>query len=352
MYMDSTEARKFCSNVLEAVGCPLVDADIIAKIIIDANVDGIDSHGISRLPIYVKRLKENRINPQPKITWEKRKGVLIVDGDNGIGQIVTHKAMQEALNLASDQGIASVVIRNSNHFGQAGYYCKQAARQKAFCMITTNSPKGIPPLGGKEAYFGTNPIAFGFPYKEEPVIVDMSSSIVARGKIILAAKNNQSIPEGWAIDQDGRSTTSAKEALHGAILPFGGAKGYALALSMEILAGILSGAAFGPHVQSIYKEHDMHANVGHFFIVSQVSHYMDYDRYEERMEQMMAEIKDVPLVEENEEIMIPGERKRKEAIKRLETGIPLSAEVYNELVRLSEDLNITFPECVENMENI
>jgi LDH2 family malate/lactate/ureidoglycolate dehydrogenase len=343
MKIQVEDALNFCIEAFKSVGCPAEDAVIASEIIMDANLDGVDSHGISRLPIYIKRVEEGKINSKPDIRIEKKQSVLLVDGDNGIGQVVAHKAMKEALSLAKEQGVISVAIRNSNHFGQAGYYCKQAANEEAFCMITTNSPKGIPPWGGKEAYFGTNPIAFGFPTRKHPIIVDMSSSIVARGKIILAAKNNEPIPDEWAIDHEGRPTTQAAEALKGAVLPFGGPKGYALALSLEVLAGILSGAAFGPHVNSIYEDHNERANVGHFMIVSDIRHYMNYSSYLDRMNLMISEIKSIPQSEGVEEIMIPGERKREKASLRLEEGIPLSEEVYAELSRLANALQIKLP---------
>ncbi|WP_018924999.1 Ldh family oxidoreductase [Salsuginibacillus kocurii] len=332
------EARSFTKDIFEAAGCPTEDAAVAAEIIIDANVHGINTHGISRVPIYVKRLLEKRINPSPEVTFERQGSVLVVDGDNGLGQVVMHKATQEALKQVKEHGIMSVAIRNSNHFGHAFYYCNHIARDRTFCMMTTNSPKGIPPWGGKNAYFGTNPIAFGFPASQSPIVVDMSSSLVARGNIILAAKNNETIPEDWAIDKDGNPTTDANAALEGAVLPFGGAKGYALALSLEVMAGVLSGAAFGPHVNNIYDDQADDANVGHFMILSEINHYMNEEMYFDRIDQMIQEIKEVPKAEGYEEIHIPGERKQIKAEKTLNQGIEVSDEVYEELKQLSEQL--------------
>ncbi|MDQ0337952.1 LDH2 family malate/lactate/ureidoglycolate dehydrogenase [Caldalkalibacillus uzonensis] len=338
--IDADQARQFCHDAFMSVGFKPEDARIASEIIVDANLDGLDSHGISRLPIYIQRLKEGRINPHPEVTIHHNGNVMLVDGDNGLGQVVTYKAVETGWPQAKEHGLVAIAIRHSNHFGQAGYYCKLATQHHLFCMLTTNSPKGIPPWGGREPYFGTNPIAFGFPTDGPPVIVDMSSSIVARGKIILANKNKETIPTGWAIDQQGRETTNPAEALKGAVLPFGGAKGYALALSMEILAGILTGAAFGPYVQSIYEQHAGEANVGHFILLSNVSHYLHYNEYLKRISQMSDEIKAIPLREGADQIYIPGERKRITATRRIKEGIPLSPEVYAELNHLAATLGI------------
>ncbi|PSL46904.1 malate dehydrogenase (NAD) [Salsuginibacillus halophilus] len=338
MYLPLEEAKSITKDVLQAAGCPERDADIAADVLIDANLHGVNTHGISRLAIYTKRLLEGRINPNPQIQVEQKGGVLLVDGDNGLGQVVTYKAMEEAIARVKEQGIVSVGIKNSNHFGHAFYYCNHVAAHDAFCMMTTNSPKGIPPWGGKEAYFGTNPIGFGFPASRLPVVVDMSSSLVARGNIILAAKNNESIPEDWAIDSDGKATTDPNEALKGSVLPFGGAKGYALALSLEVMAGVLSGAAFGPHVNNIYADDADKANVGHFMIVSDIAHYMNKESYYERIDQMIEEVKNVATADGYDEISIPGERKKVKAEQTESQGVYVSPEVQQELNELTTEL--------------
>jgi LDH2 family malate/lactate/ureidoglycolate dehydrogenase len=215
-------------------------------------------------------------------------------------------------------------------------------------IATTNSPPGIAPWGGRKAYFGTNPIAFGFPTRREPpVIVDMSSSVVARGRIILAAQQGLPIPLGWAIDEEGRETTDAGAALRGAVLPLGGAKGYALALAVEVLSGVLSGAAFGPRVNNLYKEEDPPANVGHSFILLNIPHWMSPDEYHARMEEFIGELKAAPRRVGTDEILYPGERRYRVFLEKSREGIALPRPVVEELTRLAEQRGVSFPATVE-----
>lgn len=315
-------------------GMSEADALTCTKALVQANLEGADSHGISRLPVYIKCLKNGRINPTPDIRVNRSGAVVTVDGDNGLGMVTSMRALKAAIPVAKELGLAGVAVKQSNHFGAASYYCRQMCEQDLATIAFTNSPKGIPPWGGRQAYFGTNPIAFGFPYRDEPIIVDLSSSVTARGNIILAAKNGEPIPEGWAIDEDGRATTSAEAALKGAVLPMAGPKGYAIALAVEMMAGVLTGAAFGSHVGWIYDDKQEPADVGHFFILLDIRKFMELEHYENRVKQMRAEIVDIPLANGFQEILLPGERKRRNAEVRSRGGIPLSEEVWEELKRL------------------
>jgi LDH2 family malate/lactate/ureidoglycolate dehydrogenase len=222
-----------------------------------------------------------------------------------------------------------------------------ACREGMALIATTNSPPGIAPWGGKKAYFGTNPIAFGFPTREEPpVIVDMSSSVVARGKIILAAREGVPISEGWAMDEEGVETTDANAALEGAVLPLGGAKGYALALAVEVISGVLSGAAFGPGVNNLYRDGDPPADVGHCFILLDVSRWMPWKEYYTRMEQFLAEIKASPRARDAGEILYPGERRHRTYLENARRGIALPVTVKQELEVLAREYHTEFPATV------
>jgi LDH2 family malate/lactate/ureidoglycolate dehydrogenase len=237
-----------------------------------------------------------------------------------------------------------VFVRGSNHFGTAAYYCQMACRAGMGLVAMTNSPPGIAPWGGRKAYFGTNPVAFGFPTRQEsPVIVDMSASVVARGKIILAAKTGQPIPDGWAMDEHGLETNDAAEALKGAVLPLGGAKGYALAMAVEIMTGVMSQAAFGPHVNNLYKEGDPPADVGHSFILMDISKWLPMEEYYARMEQFLSEIKQVPLAEGSREILYPGERRYRTYLENQRQGVVLPLEVKQELEQLGRECSVAFP---------
>ncbi|MBD1380601.1 Ldh family oxidoreductase [Metabacillus arenae] len=346
------DLKKFCTNILLKMNVPKEDAAVTAEALVQANLEGVDSHGISRLSIYSERVMEGRINPNPRMEIkQKSHSVLVVNGDNGLGQAVAYHSLKKGIKLAKDSGICAIGINNSNHFGTASYYCQLACKENLGMIGFTNSPPGIAPWGGKKAFFGTNPIAFGFPRKDQPpVVIDLSTSIVARGKIILAAKQGEAIPDGWAMDENGEETNDPVKALKGAVLPLGGAKGSALALAVEILTGVLSGAAFGPHIQNIYDDQaDAPANVGHFFILIDIEKFMPYEQFEHYLSMLLDEMKHIATVPGVEEIRYPGERRAREYSIKKEQGIALSSQVEQELSSLANELDVIFP--TSNQQN-
>lgn len=336
--------ESFSKALLIATGVPEAEAQIVSAVLVDTSLDGIDTHGVSRLPIYLSRIVNGRINPKPSIQKKLNDAVASVDGDNGLGQLVAYRSMEMAIELAREFGVGFVTVKNSNHFGAASTYCKMAANQHMLGQAYTNSPCGIPPWGGKSPYFGTNPISYGFPNGDQPVVIDMSSSTVARGNIILAAKEGRSIPEGWAIDKDGNPTTDAKVALQGAVLPVGGAKGYALALAVEVMSGIMSGSAYGTHVGWIYDDSLDPVNIGHSFFALDISRLMPLEDYAQRMTDMIGEIKDVPRAEGVDAIRIPGERRQSIAEERKKNGIPINEGLLQELNELAEKFSLSILE--------
>lgn len=340
------DLKVYCENMLMANGVNQEDAVIASESLIQANLEGVHSHGISRLPIYLKRLAEGRINPNPDIKLNtKTNSLLMVNGDNGLGQVVGYHAIKKGIEMVKESGVVAIGVSNSNHFGTASFFCQLACNENLACIGLTNSPTAIAPWGGRSPFFGTNPIAFGFPTgNDTPVIIDLSTSIVARGKIILAAKQGNEIPSGWALDEHGHSTTDPQLALNGSVLPLGGAKGSALALGVEILTGILAGAAFGPHVNNIYDEGKDNANVGHFFILLDIEKFMNVELFTTYLNNLLTEMKDIPKVPGVEEIRYPGERRKKESSYHLENGVPLSTIVKYELSELGQQKNIKFPE--------
>jgi LDH2 family malate/lactate/ureidoglycolate dehydrogenase len=346
----ASDLRSFCERLLQNIGMSQEDAFIVSDSLIKANLEGTGSHGISRLPIYVKRFQDKRINIHPEIKIE-RKGtsVILVDGDNGLGHVVSYQALSKGVEIAKTNGVTAIAIKNSNHFGAASYFCQLACQHNLACIAFTNSPPGIAPWGGKQAFFGTNPIAFGFPTgNDKPVIVDLSTSIVARGKIILAAKQGNAIPDGWAIDEQGLPTNNPKEALKGSVLPMGGAKGSSLALAIEILTGVLSGAAFGPHVRNLYDEQEKNnANVGHFFILLDIEAFMELEVFFKSINTLIDEMKEVDRQPNVREIRYPGERRRRDELKHLIEGIELAENVEKELRDVANEYNTSFPYPIE-----
>lgn len=324
--------REFAISVLMSVGVPCQDACIISDSLVQANLEGIDSHGISRLPVYVQRMIDGRINVRPELRIAQHGCIMKVDGDNGLGQVVCCRSIESAIPIARKWGIAAVFIRHSNHNGTGAFFCQQAIKEKMILMVMTNTPPGISPPGGKEPRLGTNPIAFGFPVKKgPPVIADFASSMVARGKIILAARQNRPIPKGWAVDEKGMDTTDAHSALKGSMLPVGGAKGYALASVIELFCGVLSGAAFGTGVGSIYDEGKSYANIGHHFILYYFPHFISEEEYYSRIDCFLRMIKETPLSPNSSGIYYPGERRYQRYLERKKTGISLPDQVWKDL---------------------
>ncbi|MBA4603924.1 Ldh family oxidoreductase [Thermoactinomyces mirandus] len=334
--------QEFARSVLVSVGVPHKDALVISESLVQANLEGIDSHGVSRLPVYVQRMLEGRINVRPELRIARRGCILKVDGDNGLGQVVSCRSIESAIPVAKKWGIAAVFIRHSNHNGAGAFFCQQAIKENIILMAMTNTPPGISPTGGKEARLGTNPIAFGFPVKKgPPIIVDFASSKVARGKIILAARQNRTIPSGWAVDVNGMNTTDAHSALKGSMIPVGGAKGYALATAIELFCGVLSGAAFGTQVGSINEDQGQsHANIGHHFILYYFPHFISEEEYYTRMECFLRMIKETPLSQNSNGIYYPGERRYQRYLKRKRKGICLSDQVWKDLNELAHKLSL------------
>ncbi|CAA7603082.1 Malate/L-lactate dehydrogenase [Acididesulfobacillus acetoxydans] len=338
--------RPHCFALLVAAGVPEQEAEIAAGILLDTSLEGIDTHGVSRLPVYLSCLEKGRINPRPQIKIVKEGAVAKVDGDNGLGQLVAARSMSVAMDLAKEFGVGFVVTRRSNHFGAASYYCKMAAGRGMLGIVLTNAPPAMPPWGGKSAYFGTNPIAFGIPNGGFPVVVDLSSSHVARGNIILAAKEGRPIPLGWAIDKDGQPTTDPQAALEGgAVLPVGGAKGYALALAIEVMTGILSGSAYGDGVGFIYDEKTDPADVSHSFIALDISRIMPENAFLSRMEEMIRGVKAVPVAAGAAGIRVPGEKRYETYQIRVKKGIPMGPSLLHELRQTAARLGVKPLNC-------
>jgi LDH2 family malate/lactate/ureidoglycolate dehydrogenase len=336
----------YIEKVLQNVGLPIEDTQTVASNLIGANLRGVDSHGVTRLSIYVKRLKLGAINPTPNIrVVEESDSTLLIDGDNGMGQVVGKKAMQLAVEKARKNGAVYVGVKRSNHFGTGAYFVQQGVKEDMITFAMSNAPSTMAPWGGIKPYIGTNPYAFGIPAgKHDPIILDMATSVVARGKIITAAKEGKSIPEGWAIDANGVPTTDAQAALDGSVLPFGGPKGYALSLMIDIMSGVLTGAGFGPHINNIYGDYDKNQNVGHFFQLIDPTRFMPVENFKDRVDQMIDEIKSSPKAAGVNEIFLPGEIELGIEKKRFAEGITLSDEVY-------EDIKQVGVECGINIED-
>ena len=336
---DATKLAAFAAGLFEAAGVPPADAAEVARYLVLADLRGVSTHGISRISIYIERLRRGVVNPRPHMTISTpAPAALHLDGDNGLGFVVARRATLEAVRLAEQYGIGMVAASNSNHFGMAAGYLLDAIVAGYAAFVYTNASPSMPVWGGRTPFLGTSPFAFGAPGggAEPPVILDMATSVVARGKIRRAAQAGEPIPAGWALDADGRETTDAKKAYEGIVLPLGGPKGSGLSLMMEILAGVMSGANFGGKVGDQYRDKDRPQNVGHCVIALNPSLFGGVSAYAERMADLVRRAKASPRLEETRAILMPGEPEAQIMAARLEDGIPLSAADLNLLGEQAE----------------
>ena len=340
----SNELRGLVSRLAVAGGVPADDADVFARVLVDADLQGVSTHGVSRLNIYLQRIEKGLIDPKAVLGIDRNGGsVLALDAGNGLGQVQAMKALEMLTPLAKQNGIAAVTIRNSQHFGALSYYCNRAAEQDLILLAMTNCEPAMSPAGGFEAFFGTNPIAASFPTgKGYSVKIDMATSIVARGNIIAAQKKGQTIPEGWALDPAGEPTTDASQALLGTVLTMAGHKGYALALMIEVFSSVLSGAAIGSEIGSMYKNMDRKQDVGHFFCLLNIAAFLDVKDFKQRMDETIDKLKAGKRRPGVEEILIPGERSSRKAAENEAAGVPVADVVVGEIKELCSRLNVPF----------
>jgi LDH2 family malate/lactate/ureidoglycolate dehydrogenase len=333
---DPAKTRNYCSSIFIEQGISEEDSFIVADSLVSANLRGLDSHGITRVGIYVDRLKKKLVNPIARIKVIKDKGpMLLIDGDNGMGAVVTLKAIRLGIERAKKFGVCTVAITQSNHYGAGAYYLKEAISSDLICHLYGHAPPTMAPWGGVKPYLGTNPYSFGCPAgKYAPVILDMASSVVARGKILLAAKENMPIPEGWAIDTEGKPTTDAQAALAGSVLPFAGPKGYGIALMNDILAGILSSSNFGNQIPDLYRNLVDIQNIGAFIQLTDIESFLPIPNFYSRMETLIEDLKSMKPAQGVSEIFIPGEIEANNELSRENNGFPISAVE----VKMLEDL--------------
>src|SRR5436309_12875917 len=283
----------FTVRVFEHLGVPDVDARLAATVLQSADLRGIDSHGVARLHTYFDMLDLGRINPKAQVSIVRESAsTATVDGGNGLGLVVGPKANEIAMEKAAAAGSGWVSVRNSNHFGIAGYYVLEALERDLIGWAMTNTTKLVAPLWGAERVLGTNPIAIAFPgEREPPVVIDMATCAAAYGKVEIARRAGGRIPEGWAIDRDGRASTDPAGMIEGgALLPLGsdrergGHKGYALAIMVDVLCGVLSGANWGPFTPPFALRQEIPSRsvgngIGHFFGAMQIDGFIDHDSF-------------------------------------------------------------------------
>jgi L-2-hydroxycarboxylate dehydrogenase (NAD+) len=344
----------FTVRVFRHLGVPESDARKAATVLQAADLRGIDSHGVARLHSYFDMLRLGRIAPKPNITIVRESpSTATVDGGNGLGLVVGPKANAIAMEKALAVGSGWVSVRNTNHYGIAGYYVLQALERDLIGWSMTNATKLVAPLWGAERMFGTNPIAIAFPGLEEPpIVIDMATSAVAYGKIEIAKRAGKPIPAGWAIDRSGAPTTDPAAMIDGgAQLPLGstrdggGHKGYALAVMVDVLSAVLSGANWGPFappfaLQQEVPTRSVGKGIGHFFGALRIDAFIDTNDFKRQIDDMIRTLRKTRPAPGTSGPLIPGDPEREaEAIRRRE-GIPLVAAVVEELRDISRQTGI------------
>lgn len=348
--------REFSTRIFLHFGVPDEDATQAADVLACADLRGIDSHGVARLYSYFGMLSEGRINPKPKISIVRSTlSTATVDGDNGLGLVVGPRANRIAMEMAEKAGSGWVCVCNTNHFGIAGYYVLQALARDLIGWAMTNSTPLVAPLWGAERMLGTNPIAIAFPANEEPPIVfDMATCAAAYGKIEIARRKSVSVPLGWVIDSQGRNTTDPEDLINGGcLLPLGsdrdrgGHKGYGLAMMVDVLCGVLSGANWGPFAPPFalrlkLPERSVGKGIGHFFGAMRIDGFIDADSFKRQIDDYVRTFRATKPAPGTNGPLIPGDPEREAELERRKNGIPLLMPVVEDLRAISKASGVPF----------
>ena len=344
--------KEFCNKVWMKLGVPERDAMITTDVLVMADLRGIESHGVARLPRYYNDLKNGWTRPtdESRVVKETRATALL-DGERSLGQVVGRKGMEMAIQKARDTAVGIVAARNSHHYGIAGYYSLMALEHDLIGISTTNAAPLVVPTFGRTAVLGTNPVSLAAPaMKENPFVLDMATSVVPRGKLEVYERRGKSMPLGWAVDKTGRGTTdphsvldALSKRLGGGILPLGGEgeehsghKGYGLALMVDVLSGVLSGAATGLGVDVVKEK----PNVGHFFMALDPSAFRPIEEFKRDMDHLARELKDSPKAEDQTRIYVHGEKSYARMEKYRREGIPVGVKVVEAIKKIGSELNV------------
>ena len=307
---------------------------ICADALINAELVGAHSHGLSRLKMYCKRIKKKVINPKPKIKIKKiSQSICHVDANNSIGFVAADIGIKQAIKNAKKTGIGLVGIKNSGHYGLSGYYAEQAVKKNLIAFCFTNAPPAIAPHGARKSLFGTNPICFGTPTSSKvPFILDTSVSVINRGKIRVAARTGKKIPKGVALDKFGKPTTDAKKALEGVQLPIAEFRGSGLAWMVDILSGVFTGGNHAGRVKDPFDDFSGPQNIGHLFIVIKPNLFVG--NYNQRIKENIKRIKRLPKIKGVKEILYPGQSKSRRYKINLKKVINIPKNILEDLKKL------------------
>ena len=332
----------FGVRVLAAEGVPDGDARLVADSLVQADVWGHPSHGLMRLSWYVDRIRSGAMEAVTRPETVADLGaVAVVDGCEGVGQVIADRACRDAVRRSKEHGVGVVAVRNSNHFGMNAYYTRAMARDGCVGILTTNGSPAMAPWGGRVKTVGANPWSVAAPAGRHGVVVmDIANGLVARGKIYAALARGEAIPAGWALDAEGAPTTDPSAALEGVLLPMAGHKGYAISFMMDVLSGVLTGSSFGTGVSGPYQA-ERRSGCGHLAIALDVAAFGEPAAFAARMEELIAEVRSVPLAQGFAEVFFPGEVEDRAAAARAE--VELAKGTREDLARLGASAGVAFP---------
>ena len=338
--VSANELRKFTFECFVRYGVPRENADIIADHLVLANLRGVDSHGVIRIPVYIEGIKKGYVKSfsEPRIIRESMT-ITLIDGGGGLGIPIANIATDLAIKKCKSIGITAVGVKNLGHVGMLAYYTSKIANNNLIGLATANGPALVVPWGGIDPVFGANPISIAFPTSSKPIVIDMATSAMAHFKILLAALKGEKIPEGVALTKDGRPTTDPKEAQ--LLLPFGGYKGYAFALTVEVFSSILIGGQLSKYIV-------LHGSTqGGFFVLAiDPSMFRDYNEYLRDIDMLIKIIKSCKPAQGFNEILLPGEPEDRIYEERLRNGIPIDINTWKMLTEIAKELNIELPKTL------
>lgn len=354
MLISESALREFTENIFKAIGCSEAHAKLAADVLIKSDLRGIDSHGVARLQGYVRLWEKKRINTNPDIKIvHQTPTTATIDGDAGLGLVVAPFAMQVAIDKAAQYGSGWVAVRNSNHFGIAGYHALMAVEKHMIGFAMTNASPLVSPTYSSERLLGTNPMCYAFPAgKYPPVIVDMATSAAANGKLEIAQRMGKQVPEGWIQDKQGNFTTDPHALKSGgALLPLGGDfehgshKGFGLGATVDILSAVLSGANYGPWVPPFVAFLDppddpVGLGIGHFVGAMRVDGFRPIEEFKTHMDNWVERFKSAATIDPHQKVIIPGEPELEAEKDRKANGIPLIDAVVNDLNVLAEKFSV------------
>lgn len=336
----------FACRMLEAAGAPPSHARLTASSLVEADLRGVDSHGVQLLKFYLERLKRGEVNSAATGHVISENGAcLLYDGENGLGQVVSEICCGHAVRLAREHGVSLVVARDSNHFGAAAFWALRISAAGMIGIVMCNATGQVPPWQGRDGRLGTNPICMSVPGdRGRPWLLDMATTAVAAGKIYKAYFSGQpSIPPGWALDAEGVPTTDTHAAYHGKLMPLGGYKGSGLAMMVEILCGVLGGGAMATQVGGV-RTVGRPARNSQMFLAIDVTRFLPLEQFQERMKWLVAEVKSARPASGYSEVLVAGDPEWRAEEEHRHTGIPLSAGVWRKLSEAAAELGVAVPQ--------